>query len=126
MMSALPLTSNHHVHDSLRRKPRTISSAFASITHTAIAPAFTRPGWCSIRTTTGAKALNGEPETIPTTMIFEAAKNARKITAKGKLIQIYKEGAPTYWEYENKETESTKDVPAGYEVRVVNATIWFH
>lgn len=51
---------------------------------------------------------------------------AREITCKGKLIQIYKEGAPTYWEYEDKENEGTKDVPAGYKVRVIDATIWFH
>ena len=74
----------------------------------------------------GTKALKGETETISTTMIFEPVQYARKITGKGTLIQIYKEDAPTYWEYENEEKEDTENVPAGYKVRIVDATIRFH
>lgn len=77
-------------------------------------------------TEAGTKALGGESETISTTFIFKPVNHARQITCKGELIQIYKEGAPTYWEYEDKENEGTKDVPAGYEVRVIEATIRFH
>lgn len=81
-------------------------------------------------TETGTEALRGESETITNTFIFPGAEFARKITGKGKLIQIYDPAkdmsTPPYWEYENENKESTKDVPAGYKVRVVKATIWFH
>lgn len=81
-------------------------------------------------TETGTKALKGEPETISNTFIFQGVDYARKISGKGKLIQIYDPtkdmSTPPYWEYENEEKGDTKDVPAGYKVRVVKATIWFH
>ncbi|KAH8726661.1 hypothetical protein GQ44DRAFT_705324 [Phaeosphaeriaceae sp. PMI808] len=81
-------------------------------------------------TETGTKALKGDPETISNTYIFEGVDHARKITGKGKLIQIYDPtkdmSTPPYWEYEDENIVDTKDVPAGYEVRVVKATLQFH
>lgn len=50
----------------------------------------------------------------------------RKIKGKGTLIQVYhpeKEG--NLWEYENEVKEDESPVPAGYEVRVVSATVQF-
>jgi hypothetical protein len=83
-----------------------------------------------IASKTGIKALRGESETITNTFIFQGADFARKITGKGKLIQIYDPtkdmSTPPYWEYEIESKESTIDVPAGYKVRVVKATIRFH
>ncbi|KAL1795439.1 hypothetical protein ACET3X_005663 [Alternaria dauci] len=50
------------------------------ITHTTAA---------TMSTETGTKALKGEPETILNTFIFQGVDYARKISGKGKLIQIY-------------------------------------
>jgi hypothetical protein len=51
------------------------------------------------------------------------------ITGKGTLIQIYNPledmRLPAYWEWEDKNKEGVKDVPAGYKVRVVNAEVKF-
>jgi len=53
----------------------------------------------------------------------------RKITGRGKLIQIYDPKAdmssPAYWEHENPSEDGTHDVPAGYEVRVIGSTVKF-
>jgi hypothetical protein len=53
----------------------------------------------------------------------------RKITGRGKLIQVYDPKAdmnsPPYWEYENLFKDDTSEVPAGYEVRVIGATVKF-
>ncbi|KAH8706863.1 hypothetical protein GQ44DRAFT_496023 [Phaeosphaeriaceae sp. PMI808] len=79
-------------------------------------------------TETGAKALKGEEEYIGG-MLFEVVDYARTITGKGKLIQIYDPtkdmGSPAYWEYEDEANYGSHDVPAGYKVRVVGATIKF-
>jgi hypothetical protein len=72
--------------------------------------------------------LKGEPEYIKG-KIFEGVNYTRNIWAKGILIQIYDLTkdmiSPAYWEYRNQTTFGDKDVPAGYEIRVVGATISF-
>ncbi|KMP02025.1 hypothetical protein CIRG_02164 [Coccidioides immitis RMSCC 2394] len=77
---------------------------------------------------TGAKALKGEWEYIKT-KLFEEVTYTRNITGKGKLIQIYDPNAsmdsPAYWEWEEEHKVETSDVPAGYKVRVVAATVKF-
>ena len=61
--------------------------------------------------------------------LFEAVDYDREITAKGKLIQVYNPKAdmssPPYWEHENPSEYGTHDVPAGYEIRVIGATVKF-
>ncbi|KAF2199579.1 hypothetical protein GQ43DRAFT_111622 [Delitschia confertaspora ATCC 74209] len=78
--------------------------------------------------TTGAKALDGQEEYIAG-MLFDGVDYNRTITGKGKLIQIYDPtkdmSSPAYWEYENTVEPQSHDVPAGYKVRVVGATIKF-
>ncbi|KAJ9648667.1 hypothetical protein H2198_010969 [Neophaeococcomyces mojaviensis] len=77
---------------------------------------------------TGAKALKGETEYIKT-KLFEGVDYERNITGKGKLIQIYDPKAdmnsPPYWEHEDELVFGSHDVPAGYKVRVVAATVKF-
>jgi hypothetical protein len=77
---------------------------------------------------TGAKALKGEKEYIGG-MLFEGVNYTRNITGRGKLIQIYDPtkdmSSPAYWEYEDEVNDDSHDVPAGYKVRVVGATIKF-
>ncbi|KAL5399755.1 hypothetical protein PMIN03_012620 [Paraphaeosphaeria minitans] len=79
-------------------------------------------------TGTGDKALRGEEEYIGG-KIFEGVNYTRKLEGKGKLIQIYDPtkdmSSPAYWEYENEVVSDNSIVPAGYEVRVVGATIKF-
>lgn len=79
-------------------------------------------------TEVGVKALKGETEYIKI-KLFEAVDNDRKITGKGKLIQVYDPKAdmdsPPYWEHEDQSAFGSHDVPAGYEVRVVAATVKF-
>jgi hypothetical protein len=54
---------------------------------------------------------------------------ARNITGKGKLIQVYDPkkdmNSPAYWEHEDESTYASHDVPAGYEIRIVGATVKF-
>lgn len=77
---------------------------------------------------TGAKALQGDYEYIKT-KLFEAADHKRNIRGKGKLIQIYDPEAdmksPPYWEHEDESNFDTHDIPAGFKVRVVAATVKF-
>jgi len=53
----------------------------------------------------------------------------RKITGKGKLIQVYDPKADMsstpYWEYDNPSEDATSEVPAGYRVRIIGATVKF-
>jgi len=76
----------------------------------------------------GAKALKGDPEYIKG-KLFEGVDRKKKITGKGKLIQVYDPKAdmssPPYWEHENPSEEATSELPVGYEVRVVGATVKF-
>jgi len=73
----------------------------------------------------GNKALKGEAEFI-SGIIFDAVDFPRTITCKGTLIQVYDPRVDgNYWEYENEAKEDSHDVPAGYKVRVVSATIKF-
>jgi hypothetical protein len=62
-------------------------------------------------------------------MLFDGVEYIRNITGKGILIQIYDPAqdmsSPAYWEYEDETNYGSHDVPAGYEVRVVGATIKF-
>lgn len=80
-------------------------------------------------TEVGALALKGEPEYIKL-KLFEGVDHDRNIKGKGKLIQIYDPKAdmksPPYWEYEDESEVDAHDVPAGYEVRVVAATVHFY
>jgi len=75
----------------------------------------------------GAKALAGKPEFI-NGKIFEPVDYDRKITGKGKSIMCYDpeadETSEPYWEYENISI-TDEPVPAGYEVRVISATVKF-
>jgi len=77
---------------------------------------------------TGAKALNGEAEYIKT-KLFDGVDKNRTITGRGKLIQIYNPKAdmssPPYWVHEDPSEDATYDVPAGYKVHVVGATVKF-
>ena len=45
------------------------------------------------------------------------------------MIQVYDPKAdmssPLYWEYENPSEDGTSDVPAGYKIRVIGATVKF-
>lgn len=79
---------------------------------------------------TGAKAMRGEFETILNTFIFKGVDHDREITGRGKLIQVYDPtkdmSTAPYWEYEDETISNTRDVPAGYEVRIVKATVRFH
>ncbi len=50
------------------------------------------------------------------------------ITGRGKLIQVYDpedKDSPSYWEHENTSQNATHDVPAGYKIYVVDATVKF-
>ena len=52
----------------------------------------------------------------------------RQITGRGKLIQVYDpedKDSPPYWEHENPSENATHDVPAGYKIYVVDATVKF-
>lgn len=73
-------------------------------------------------------ALKGEMEAIKT-KLFDEVEYPRLIEGKGKLIQIYDPkadmGSPAYWEWEHEDKIGKNDVPAGYKVRVVGATIKF-
>ncbi|PYI03593.1 hypothetical protein BO78DRAFT_409775 [Aspergillus sclerotiicarbonarius CBS 121057] len=76
----------------------------------------------------GGMALKGEMEEIKT-KLFDEVEYPRTIIGKGKLIQIYDPKAdmrsPAYWEWEREDKEGKYDVPAGYKVRVVGATVKF-
>lgn len=53
----------------------------------------------------------------------------RTITGRGTLIQVYDPNADmhssSYWEHESSSEVGSHDVPAGYEVRVLGATVKF-
>jgi hypothetical protein len=76
---------------------------------------------------TGAKALAGNSEFI-NGKIFEPADYDRKITGKGKSIMCYDpeadETSEPLWEYQDTPI-TDEPVPAGYEVRVISATVKF-
>jgi len=77
---------------------------------------------------TGAQALKGVPEYI-NIKLFEAVEYDRKITGRGKLIQVYDPKAdlssPPHWVHENPTEDATGDVPRGYKVEVAGATVKF-
>ncbi|KAF2804454.1 uncharacterized protein BDZ99DRAFT_152914 [Mytilinidion resinicola] len=77
---------------------------------------------------TGAKALRGEKEYI-NSIIFDGVASPRKITGRGKLIQIYDSKADmsslAYWEHENPSEDGTYNIPARYKVRVIGSTVKF-
>jgi len=76
----------------------------------------------------GAKALNGEDEYIKA-KLFKGVDRMRTITGRGTLIQVYDPNADmhssSYWEHESSSEVGSHDVPAGYEVRVLGATVKF-
>lgn len=76
----------------------------------------------------GTKSLKGEWEYIGG-KLFEGMRHVRNITGKGKLIEIYDPKAdmnsPPLWEHDKEDTYASHEVPPGYEVRVVGATIKF-
>jgi len=76
----------------------------------------------------GAKALSGEAEFI-NAMIFESVDYDRMITGRGTLIQVYDPtvdmATPPYWQYQNESEDMTRDVPKGFVVRVLSATVKF-
>ena len=77
---------------------------------------------------TGAQALAGKEEYI-NVKLFEAVDHDRKITGRGMNIIIFDPKAdmstPPYWEHDNTSENATSLVPAGYEVRVIGATVKF-
>lgn len=76
----------------------------------------------------GAKALKGEDEYIDVNL-FEAVNYDRRIHGKGMSIMIYDPKAdmntPPYWEHNDTSKSDSHDVPAGYKVRVIGATVKF-
>lgn len=72
--------------------------------------------------------MMGEEEYIKT-KLFEGVDSDRVVIGRGKLIQIYDPKAdmnsPPYWEHEDEHTNASHDVPAGFKVRVVAASIKF-
>jgi hypothetical protein len=60
--------------------------------------------------------------------IFDPADHNRTIMCRGTLIMIYDpkaaKGTPSYWEYEDPTQNAEHDVPAGYEVKVIDAWVW--
>jgi len=76
----------------------------------------------------GAKALSGEAEFIHG-KLFEPVDYDRTITGRGTLIQVYDPkvdmATPPYWKYENESEDMTRDVPKGFRVHVVSATVKF-
>jgi hypothetical protein len=77
---------------------------------------------------TGAQALAGREEYIKV-KLFEAVDHDRKITGKGMSIMIYDPqkdmSTPPYWEHNNTSQNATGNVPAGFKVRVIGATVRF-
>lgn len=76
-------------------------------------------------TKTGAIALAGEFEDIKGIFEFEIANYEREITGKGISIMAYHPDSRniSIWDYQNE--HMTDIVPAGYHVRVVNASVRF-
>lgn len=58
--------------------------------------------------------------------IFEATSDTRKIKCRGEVIRVYDPNVPNggadFWKYTNTETFGEHDVPAGYEVEVINGS----
>jgi len=59
--------------------------------------------------------------------IFDAEDHDRTIICRGTLIMIYDpkaaKGTPPYWEYEVLTQNAEHDIPAGYEVKVIDAWV---
>lgn len=76
----------------------------------------------------GEKALNGVEEHI-NVKLFPAVDYPRKVTGRGKQIMVYDPGvdmsSPPYWEHNSTSETATGEVPAGYKVTVIDATVKF-
>ncbi|EGC46753.1 conserved hypothetical protein [Histoplasma capsulatum var. duboisii H88] len=76
----------------------------------------------------GCEALSGVEEYIDV-KLFEAVDFSRNITGRGKSIIIYDSKAdmnsPSYWQHNNIAENGTSDVPAGFKVHVIGATVKF-
>jgi hypothetical protein len=79
-------------------------------------------------TQTGSQALAGKEEYI-NVKLFEAVDHDRKITGKGMSIMVYDPkkdmSTPPYWQHNNTSQNATGNVPAGFKVRVIGATVRF-
>jgi len=77
---------------------------------------------------TGAQALKGEAEYI-NIKLFEGVDYDRKITGHGKSIQVYDPkvdmNSPPYWHHQNSSEDATGNVPKGFKVHVMAATVKF-
>jgi hypothetical protein len=76
----------------------------------------------------GEQALAGKDEYI-NVKLFDAVGSARTKTGRGMSIIVYDlkadpKSAPS-WEHHNTSEDGTGDVPAGYKVRVIGATVKF-
>jgi len=76
----------------------------------------------------GAEALSGKEEYI-SVKLFKEVDYKRKVTGRGEQIMVYDPKAdmstPPHWEHNERSKEATGDVPAGYKVTVINATVRF-
>lgn len=71
----------------------------------------------------GDKALAGEEEYLPG-HLFDAVDYDRWITCKGTHITIYNpKASDNYWEHKNTTEVGTSLVPAGFNVRVIDAAV---
>ena len=74
----------------------------------------------------GEDALDGKEEYIPS-HIFEAANHDRWISGRGTLILIFDpratDNTPPYWKHNSTTQDSRSQVPAGYEVKVIDGRV---
>ncbi|KAF8850248.1 hypothetical protein BDZ45DRAFT_204755 [Acephala macrosclerotiorum] len=75
----------------------------------------------------GDVAIEEEQQEYYRGHIFDAADHDRTITCRGTLIIIYDpnaaKGTTPYWKYKVPTQDAEHDVPAGYEVKVIDAWV---
>lgn len=78
----------------------------------------------------GTQATEGVEYNIRGVKLFQGVPYDREITGKGDLVMVYDPNAdmstPPYWENgDDPLKETTGQVPAGYEVRVIGVVVIF-